>query len=156
MSVRHHVDALDRRQHFGQGRDVAAREDIFVDPRMGDSRALRAFDRMQHHDAVVGECPRAGAEEAVVERGADMREHANRDDAIDFFGDVAIVLQAEFAGACDMRLVGERRVVEGRRGRLEISTAVLRVAIERRRVEPAVEIVSRIASGGRVHRGVRP
>ena len=46
--------ALDRRQNFGKGRDIAAGEDVFGDPGIGDAGRARAADRVQQRDAVVG------------------------------------------------------------------------------------------------------
>ncbi len=56
---------------------------------------------MQHHRPVVLEQRRAFLEELVVEAGADMLEHADRDNAVERLRDVAIVDQLE------LRLVGE-------------------------------------------------
>src|SRR5712691_1906770 len=50
---------------------------------------------MQQQHAVVVEQGMALAEEGIVEADADMLEHADRDDAIEFLRHVAIVLQAE-------------------------------------------------------------
>ena len=79
--------------HLRQGRDVAAGEDVFGDPRIGDAGAFRAADRVQQHHAVVGEQFGALAEERVVVTDADMLEHADRDDAVETLRDVAVVLQ---------------------------------------------------------------
>ena len=87
--------ALDRGQHLRQRRDIAAGEDVFGDPGIGDVRPLRAADRVQQHDAVVGQELGAFAEKRVVEDQADVLEHADRDDAVEFFPQVAIVLHAE-------------------------------------------------------------
>ena len=87
--------ALDRGQHLRQRRDVAAGEDVLGDPGVGDVRPLRAADRMQQHDAVVGQQLGALAEKGVVEHQADVLEHADRNDAVEFFLQVAIVLHAE-------------------------------------------------------------
>jgi hypothetical protein len=50
---------------------------------------------MQQHYAVVIEEPVAFAKEGVIEADADMLEHANRDDAIEFLRHVAVILQPE-------------------------------------------------------------
>src|SRR5262249_59495241 len=52
-------------------------------------------DRMQQHHAVVVEQGVAFAKEGVIKADADMLEHADRDDAIEFLRHVAIVLEAE-------------------------------------------------------------
>ena len=107
--------ALDRRQHLGQRRDVAAGEDVFGDPRIGDAGPFGAADRMQQHHAVVGEQVGAFAEERVVVADADMLEHADRDDAVEPLRDVAVVLQAE--------LDAGRRALAPRRARARARTA---------------------------------
>src|SRR5262252_597997 len=56
---------------------------------------LGSSDRMQQHHAVVVEQSVAFAKESVVKADADMFEHTDRDDAIEFLRHVAIVLQAE-------------------------------------------------------------
>ena len=96
MSVTRRPGALDRRQDLRQRRNVAAREDVFADPGIGDAGAFGAADRMQQHDAVVGERGAAFAEELVIEADPDMLEHADRDDAVERAGHVAVVLQPEF------------------------------------------------------------
>ena len=50
---------------------------------------------MQQHHAVVVEERTAFSEESVVEADADVLEHADRDDTIEFLRPVAIVLQTE-------------------------------------------------------------
>src|SRR5712672_4481156 len=85
-------------------RNIAARENVFRDPGIGDPRALRAADRMQHHHAVLGEHLRAASEEPVVEADPDMLEHDDRDHPVEFFRDVAIVLQAELDGTAELLL----------------------------------------------------
>ena len=77
---------FDHRHHFGQGRDVAAREDIFADPGIGGARPVGAADRVQQHDAVIGQqLARLGEELRVIAR-AHMLEHADRDDAVERSG----------------------------------------------------------------------
>src|SRR5262249_33942339 len=51
---------------------------------------------MQHHDAVVGERPRALAKERGVVADADVLEHADRDDPVIVLGDITVVLHPEF------------------------------------------------------------
>src|SRR3954447_8581310 len=55
--------ALDRGNDFRKRGDIAAREDVLCDPRIGGVRPLRAADRMQHHHAIIGEELRAAPEE---------------------------------------------------------------------------------------------
>ena len=59
---------------------------------------------MQHHHAVLGEHLGAASEEPVVEADPDMLEHADGDHPVEFFRDVAIVLQAELDGAAELLL----------------------------------------------------
>src|SRR6202166_2785273 len=87
--------ALDGRQHFGQRRDVAAREDVFGDPGIGDAGRAAAADRVQQRDAIVGEKLRPFAEEDIVKADADMLEHADRYDAVEAAIGIAIVDQVE-------------------------------------------------------------
>src|ERR1044071_6809668 len=87
--------ALDGRDHLGRSRDVATRKDAFGDPGAGHIGAGGAADRMQEHDAVIGEQLGTAAEIGLVEVDADMLEHADRYDALERAGDVAIVLQQE-------------------------------------------------------------
>ena len=82
-------------QHFRQRGNVAAGEDVLRDPGVGDRGSFRPADRMQQHHAVVGEQVMALAEESVVVADADMLEHADRDDPVEFLRHVAIVLQPE-------------------------------------------------------------
>src|ERR1700692_4916507 len=86
---------LDCRQHFRKSRDIAARKDIFRNPRIGHARALRAADRMQNHHAVVGKKVGATLEEGTIVIYANMLEHADRNYAIEWAMDVTIVLQDE-------------------------------------------------------------
>ena len=86
---------LDRRQHLRQGRGVAAGEDVFAQPGVGAARRLHAADRMQQHDAVVGQKLLHLGEVFDVVRRADMLEHADRDDAIVAAVLLAIVEQLE-------------------------------------------------------------
>ena len=81
--------------HFRKGRDVAAREDVFADEGAGRGRRAAAADRMQQHDAVRLQHLRAFVEEGAVVVDADMLEHADRDDAVEALGNVAVVLDLE-------------------------------------------------------------
>src|ERR1700727_1871879 len=86
---------LDRWQHFGQAGNVAAGEDIFADPGVGHARNGVAADGMEQHHSIVVEQSVDFGEEFVVPAGADVLEHSDRDDAIEGFTDIAIVLQPE-------------------------------------------------------------
>ena len=59
-------EALDRASTSDSARDVAAGEDVFLDPGIGGARRLGAADRMQRHDAVVLEQAADRGEEFVV------------------------------------------------------------------------------------------
>ena len=50
---------------------------------------------MQQHHPVIGEQLGAAAEIGLVESDADMLEHADRYDAVERAGDIAIILQQE-------------------------------------------------------------
>ena len=108
MSHTRRPGAFDHGDDFGERRDVAAREDVLRDPGIGDVGAVRTADRMQHHDAVIGEQFGAAPEIGLVEIDADMLEHSDRHDAVERAFDVAIVLEQELAGS--------RQILLGRAG----------------------------------------
>ena len=83
MSVTSKPGALDHRQHLRKGRDIAAREDIFCNPGIGDAWTFRAADGMQDHHTVIGEQLSRIFEKGIVVIDPDMLEHSNRDDAIE-------------------------------------------------------------------------
>src|ERR1700722_16313427 len=85
--------ALDRGHYFGQSGDVAAGENVFRNPGIGDIGPVRTADRMQHHDAVVGQKFGAAPEVGLVEVDADVLEHSDRYDAVEGAGNVAIILE---------------------------------------------------------------
>src|SRR5271166_2470443 len=84
---------FDRREDLRKARNVAAREDVLADPRIGCARHGVPADRVEQHHAVVIELPANGLEKFVVAEYANMLEHANRHDAVEGFPHVAIVLQ---------------------------------------------------------------
>ncbi len=86
---------LDRRHDLGDRRNVAAREDVFLDPGRGAARAAGTADGMKQHRAIGGEEIVAGVEEGSEVPDADVLEHADRDDAIERPFDVAVILQQE-------------------------------------------------------------
>src|SRR5260370_40555198 len=61
---------------------------------------------MQHHDTVVGENAGAFLEERIIEADADMLEHADRDNAVEGAGYVAIVERLEGGGAFQLAFPG--------------------------------------------------
>ena len=99
---------LDGGKHFRQRGNVTAGENVFGDPRVGDARSFRPTDGVQHHHAVVGEQFRAALEVGVVVIDPDMFEHADRDDALEGAGRIAIVLQAEFRTVGQILFPGAR------------------------------------------------
>src|ERR1700729_2213107 len=97
---------LDRWQHFRQARNVAAGEDIFADPGVRNAGNGVAADGMEkHHPIVLEQSPDLG-EEFVVPDDADVLEHADRDNAVEGFADIAIVLQPKFDPVGETRLPG--------------------------------------------------
>ncbi len=86
---------LDRRHHLGDRGDVAAREDVFLDPDIGIAGPVEAADRMDQGDAVRSQQVAADVEERPVVIDADMLEHAHRDDGVERAFDVAVVLEQE-------------------------------------------------------------
>ena len=85
---------LDRGDDLGKGGDIAAREDVFRDPWARHIGAGRAADRVQHHDAVVAEKFGAAPEKGFIEVDADMFEHADRHDAVEWAGNIAVIARA--------------------------------------------------------------
>ena len=59
----------------------------------------------QHHPIVIEQSPDFG-EEFVVPFGADMLEHADRDNSVEGFADIAIVLQPKFHPFGETHLAG--------------------------------------------------
>ena len=59
----------------------------------------------QHHPIVLEQSADFG-EEFVVPVDADVLEHADRDDAVEGFADIAIVLQPKFDPVGETRLAG--------------------------------------------------
>src|SRR5262245_37473368 len=86
---------LDWREHLAQGRAVAARKDVFADEGIGRRRPVEAADRMEYGHAVIGEELADLLEEGAIVSDADMLEHADRHDAIEFAFEIAIVTQLE-------------------------------------------------------------
>ena len=74
---------------------VAARENVFGDPRIGAARPAAAPDRVQQRHAVGLQAARHGVEERAVVHHADMLEHADRDDAVEPLAHRAVVQQLE-------------------------------------------------------------
>src|SRR5262245_10970215 len=89
------ASALDDRQNFGERWDIAAREDVFADPGTGGAGTVGAANRVEQGDAVVGQQIAHLVEELAVVVDADMLEHADRDDAVELAGLLAIVAQVE-------------------------------------------------------------
>src|SRR6202167_4532115 len=87
--------ALDRRQNFRKSGDVAAGENVFRYPGIGDARRSATANGVQNKDAIIAENVCALAKVRVVKSDADVLEHADRNDAIKPAGDVAIVLEAK-------------------------------------------------------------
>ena len=100
-------------EHLRHRRNIAAGEDVFLDPGVGRARRIAASDRVQQHHAVVLQQSGDMGEIFVEARRADMLEHADRDDPVERPLDVAIVLQTEpgaVVEACVPRaLLGDAR-----------------------------------------------
>ena len=102
-------DLVDHRQHLRHRRDVAAGEDVLLDPGVGVARAVEAADRVEHHDAVRREQVAAGVEKGAVVADADMLEHADRDDAVERPVDLAIVAEKKAHAVGEAALARARR-----------------------------------------------
>jgi hypothetical protein len=98
--------SLDCRHYFGERWNVAAREDVFGDPSIGEAGPMRSADCGQHHDAVVGEKLGTFGKESIIEIDADMFEHADRDDAVEGTGNVTVIDSVERGVGIQMVLVG--------------------------------------------------
>ena len=87
---------LARPDHLAQRRQMITGEDIFVGERIGASRAVAELsDRVQHHHPVGLQQLATLGEEFLVMGMADMLEHADRDDPVERFFDMAIIDQFE-------------------------------------------------------------
>src|SRR5580704_4584963 len=107
FNIRHvKTRPLDRWQHFGQAWNVAAGEDIFADPGVGNAGNGVAADGMEKHHPIVLEQSTDFGEEFVVPADADVLEHADRDNAVEGFAHIAIVLKPKFNPVRETRLAG--------------------------------------------------
>ena len=86
---------LDLGHDLRKCRNIAAGEDVFVEPGRGEAGCRRAADGVKHHDAVILQQLRAFAEEGPVGRQADMLEHADGDDPVEAARQAAIVPECE-------------------------------------------------------------
>ena len=93
----HHVKAgvLDDRGQLGQGRQVAAGEDVLADEGIDRSRLVVAPDGVQQEHAVLIQKVVGFPEELLVVPLAHMLEHADRNDAVEGVVHLAIVAQLE-------------------------------------------------------------
>ena len=76
-------------------RKLDPRENVFIEPGIGRV-LLEKADGVQHQDPLGLQAAPAGGEEIAVVAAADMLEHADRDDAVEGFVDVAVIEIAEF------------------------------------------------------------
>ncbi len=129
MSETSNPASFDGRENFRQSGDVAAGKMYFGDPWIGDTGSLRAADGVQHHDAVLCQEFSASLEVGVVMVDADMFEHADGDDAVEWTGDVAIVLEQEFRAVFEVFLagpgIGDLQLFGGQRNAGDIGTGHL-------------------------------
>src|ERR1700730_13421239 len=83
---------------IGQRRRVAAGKDVAPHPGIGVRWAVPTSDRVEQHESIISQQVIALPEKRVVIPLADVFEHANGDDAIEFFRDLPIILNAKLAG----------------------------------------------------------
>ena len=96
---------LNHRDDFRERRRIAAREDVFSQPRVGRAWSATTPDRVQDGNPVLGQELGDLAHELGVMLGADMLEHADRDDAIEAAGLITVVTQRELDPVCQARLL---------------------------------------------------
>ncbi len=92
---------LARGGHLRDRRQMVAGEDIFVGEGVRSRCLAELSDRVEQHDSIGLQQLAALGEELVVVRGADMLEHADRDDPVELLLDMAVVDQLE------LHLVGD-------------------------------------------------
>ncbi|EGO95883.1 hypothetical protein APM_1296 [Acidiphilium sp. PM] len=86
---------FERREHLGQRGRIPAGENVFRQPRAGDVRTIEAADRVQQGNPVRLQAPLHRGKETRIIRHADMLEHADRHDAVEFAGHRPVVHQFE-------------------------------------------------------------
>ena len=84
---------LGMRHDLGQGRRIAARENVFAQPRICRAGPVHAADRMQQRHPVRRQQLAQFAEKHRILVDADMLEHADRDDAVVVPALLAVVAQ---------------------------------------------------------------
>src|SRR5271163_2466618 len=135
--------SLDRGHHFRNAGDVAAREDVFLNPGVGITGRVATSDRMQQHHAIVFQQAPHMSEIFIVAGGADMLEHTDRDDAVERALDVAIVLQSEIDAIREVRVArtlrGDGLLLVRQRHPRHARAAGLR-EIEPHPAEPAADV----------------
>jgi hypothetical protein len=89
--------ALNHGSKFGQCRRVTPRKDVAPHPGIGFGWTIPAPDRVEQHHAIVREQVAAFAEERIVMARANVFEHSDRDDAIEFLRHRTIILDAKLA-----------------------------------------------------------
>lgn len=87
--------ALDGAGNLGEGRNIAAEENIFANPGIGPSWPPAAANGVEKGDTVGGEPVARLGEETAVVVDADVLEHPHRYDPIVGAGLVAVVAQGE-------------------------------------------------------------
>ena len=117
----HQTRALNGWRELRHGRNMAARKDVALNPRIIEIRHIAVADEVQQHDAIIAKQFVALAEKGVVEPGPYMLEHAHRNNAVErtmFFAiHVAVILQPvlQFLGVSGLRclVLGTRKLLGG-------------------------------------------
>ena len=86
---------LDRAGQFGQGRNIAAGENVFCNPRVGGAGPVSPANGVNERNAIVLEHIAKLAEIFFEVIGADVFEHADGHDPVETFLDQTVILQAE-------------------------------------------------------------
>ena len=134
---------LERARHFRQRGDIAARKDVFRDPGAGGAGRGRAPDSVDQGHAILGQPVAHGVEIGPVMRHADMFEHADRDDAVELPGHVAVIAQLEFhfvRQPLGLGALGGPGMLFGREGDAQNLRSVIAREAERQPAPPAADL----------------
>ena len=86
---------FDRGQDLGQGRGIAAREDVALQPGVGRAGRIALGDAVDQGDAVVAQQLGELAEEHPIVGQADVLEHADRNDPVEAAALLPVVAKRE-------------------------------------------------------------
>src|SRR3546814_4008039 len=110
------------RQGFGRGRDVATGKDVFADPGIATAGRRQTTDAVDQRGAMWLEPFAHLLEEGRVLRPADVFEHADADDGVEFALCTPVVLEPELDLAVQSQFFDTSRSEERRVGKECVST----------------------------------